>query len=520
MKSGRYLYAGAVVGALVIGLGLWKPMKAEADRGGVPKFRVDPSWPKPLPAPVGYDLYNWTGCGPRGCEATRTPGDDAAHKWVMGEVAGSCTDAQGNVYTFNRGWEVGAVVNGVLQNNQSGAIVGQDASDFTSPAFNPDRAMPSPPIVEFNPEGATIAGFGNPSLNLGTASGAYDATAATGRSLYMPNGAHGCFVDYQGNVWVAGNADGIVQKYNPATAASQGAHATFELQIGTKDLCDTNTGACGGTGVTANNTSHTLLYQPPDIAVDPEKGPMSGKKGDVYVADGYGNYRVVVFDSSGKYVGQWGASCGHNESPNGTSPCPGGTFGASGGGHPHCVVLGNDGLVYVCDRPNNRIQVFKKTCAVASTPDNPQPVCKPERVIYVDGNPTGNPLLASAGVAVSGGIPDATAPDRTSILRAGTRACDIDFWPNEDTQATDSRRNAKLIVDVDLGNDNTWLIDKLSGVTVGALGRCGLAPCPGHNAAEFAFGHTTNVDPLGNIYVAETITGRRIQKFVRGEGSE
>jgi hypothetical protein len=49
----------------------------------------------------------------------------------------------------------------------------------------------------------------------------------------------------------------------------------------------------------------------------------------------------------------------------------------------------------------------------------------------------------------------------------------------------------------------------------GALGVCGIVPCPGHNAAHFAFGHTTAVDSKGNIYVAETITGRRIQKFVR-----
>ena len=511
MKSGRCLYAGAVLVALVVGLGLWKPthMKADHDRDHIPRFRVDPFWPKPLPAPVGYDLYHWPGCGASGCQATTTPGGDAAaHQWVLGEVAGSCTDADGNVYTFNRGWEVGAVVAGTLQNNQSGAIVGQDASDFTSPAFNPDRAMPSPPIVEFSPGGATIAGFGDPRLNPGTASGAYSATAATGRSLIMPNGAHGCFVDYQGNVWVAGNADGIVQKYNPAVAATQGASATPVLTIGVKDQCDTTTGICGATAL---NTSHTLLNEPPDIAVDPDTGPVSGSKGDVYVADGYGNYRVVVFDSSGTYVGQWGMSCGHNENPDGSNPCPPGTFGSTGGGHPHCVVLGNDGLVYVCDRPNNRIQVFKKTCAVPSTVATPQPVCTPERIIYVDGNPF-------LGI---NGIPGATAANRNAILRASTRACDMDFWPNKDTLASDSPKKQKFIVDVDLGNDNTWVIDKASGITVGALGRCGLAPCPGHNAGEFAFGHTVNVAPDNDaIYVAETITGRRINKFVRVDEGE
>jgi len=78
-----------------------------------------------------------------------------------------------------------------------------------------------------------------------------------------------------------------------------------------------------------------------------------------------------------------------------------------------------------------------------------------------------------------------------------------------------SVRTTSLIIDVDLGNDNTWLIDKATATVLDALGICGIVPCPGHNAAHFAFGHMTNVDSKGNIYVSETVTGRRIQKFVR-----
>ena len=136
MKSGRYLYAGAVVVALVVGLGLWKPSHLKADRDDVPKFRVDAAWPKELPAPTGYNLATWP---------TPTPGDTVAHRWVQGEVAGSCTDQFDDVYTFNRGWQVGARVNGVLQNNESGAIDGNDATGA--------GAMPSPPVVAFDPEG-------------------------------------------------------------------------------------------------------------------------------------------------------------------------------------------------------------------------------------------------------------------------------------------------------------------------------------------------------------------------------
>jgi hypothetical protein len=90
----------------------------------------------------------------------------------------------------------------------------------------------------------------------------------------------------------------------------------------------------------------------------------------------------------------------------------------------------------------------------------------------------------------------------------------MDFWPNIGYLGDKSPTSQRLIINVDLGNDNVWILDKASGNMLGALGRCGLSPCPGHGAAEFAFAHTGATDAQGNIYIAETITGRRIQKFV------
>src|SRR3974390_1549285 len=112
MKLGRYLYVGGVLAALVVGLGVWNPLAtAQGDDGkgdnGTPKFRVDPFWPKPMPVTVTNGV---------------------AHTWVLGEVAGSCIDAHDNVYTFNRGWQVGVTGPNGLQGNMSGAIVAQDAS--------------------------------------------------------------------------------------------------------------------------------------------------------------------------------------------------------------------------------------------------------------------------------------------------------------------------------------------------------------------------------------------------------
>ena len=566
MKSGRYLYAGAVVVALVVGLGFWKPAHVKADRDHVPRFRVDASWPQELPAPTGYNWLTWPSPGgfPNTLPAGNTyptvsntaASNTTANRWVQGEVAGNATDQWDNIYTINRGWQTGITFGGTTYNAESGAIDGNDATTA--------HALPSPPIVALDPDGKTIKdrSFGNPTLwPYGTSSGAYNLTnvpgvGAGGRSAYMPYGSHGIFVDYQGYVWTGGNGDGVVQKYNPAVAGPAGASATWVMQIGTKDVCDTTTGVCGAAVSGANvalNHSTTLLNEPPDISVDPEVGPVSGTRGDIYVADGYGNARVVVFNHSGQYVGQWGTSCGYTNTGNGTTtpsapvsaanpagvPCPAGTFG-TGAGHPHCVVLGNDGLVYVCDRPNSRIQVFKKTCAGTNfTNSNPgttiaqppiamvisparetaannyyesnQPVCAPERVIYISNFP--------------GNYPTVVSPKIQAALFAGTRACDMDLYPNIDYLADLSPTHQKYIVDTDLDGDNNYILEKptsghgdVTSTTpiVGFVGRdsCGFGPCPGHNAGEFAYSHTNSVDSKGNIYVAETITGRRIQKFV------
>jgi hypothetical protein len=449
MKCAKLLYCCVVVVALILATGLWKPItKASANNSNqaataVPSFRVDASWPKPLPAPLGVD--------------------GVAHTWVQGEVAGVCIDADDNVFTVNRAWETGVTIAGVTQGNESGAINGNDASA---------SAIPAPVILEFNSAGKAVNGFGNAAL---TQSG-----VSYGGSVYMPYGSHGCYVDYQGNIWTGGNGDGIVQKY-----AHDGGGGVALLQIGTKGVCDgpSNNSTVGGTVVyptcgEANdfNSSHTLLNEPADIAVDPKDDPVTGQPGDVYIADGYGNHRVVVFDANGNYLRQFGSKCT-------STPCPGGTFGATGGGHPHCVVLAKDGLVYACDRPNSRIEVFDKM---------------------------GN-YLKSIDI---GNAPGATAGAQAAILKENTRACDIDFWPNIDYLADKAPASQKYIIDVDLANDNAWIVERTHGNIIGALGACGIAPCPGHNAGHFSFSHTTASDSQGNVYVADTITGRRIQKFV------
>ncbi len=475
-------YAAWIVGSLAVALTAMSGWPQAAGAQTAPHFVVDAAWPKPLPATII---------------------DGVSHPWVLGEVAGDCVDIRDNIYTFNRAWEVGrSGLKGAPRSpgSESGQIERQDALA---------SAVPSPPIVVFDTDGNAIAGWGDPSLF--PASSPY-----SGYASYMPQGAHGCFVDYQGNIWLGGNGDGIVQKYNPALATREGAKATFVTQIGTKGLCDPGTSdklfsQCGSS---AGNTSHTLLNEPADIAVDPQPDPVTGTAGSVYIADGYGNHRVVVYTTSdgGKtyqYNRQWGAAC----STTGQS-CPPGFFGATGGGHPHCVVLGNDGLIYVCDRPDNRIQVFKKDCGAPSV-NGSQPICTPVKIINI-GLDAGLSTPNCTGTTCVGtdGFKNASPAARAAISLGGARGDDLDFWPNIDSLGSNSPSRQTVIINVDLGNNNTWLWDKAAATVFGALGACGILPCPGHDAGHFAFGHTAAVDSHGNIYIAETIAGRRIQKFV------
>jgi hypothetical protein len=384
--------AGVGLAVLLIS-GLWFTRAAKADfgrSGHPPRFVVDASWPKPLPS------------------------DAAGHQWVTGEVGGSCITADDHIVTVNRGFQ--------------GGLVGQDGT----------TSVAAPPVVEYDADGNVVRAWGDPSRN------------ADGTSVVMPTGIHGCFVDYQDNVWIAGNGDGVVQKWTRDGR-------TKLLQIGTKDVCDwpANGYKCGNSAADPSaNQSHTLLNEPADIAIDANPDPQTGQRGSVYVADGYGNHRIVVFDAAGNWVRQWGSA--------GDGP---GQFGAPDGGHPHCVVLGHDGLVYTCDRNNSRIEVFDKLGNF-------------QRAIPID-------------------IPKTLMP----LGNLGTlRACDITLSPD---------RAQNWMYDTDLGNDSVWILDRAAGAVVARIGRAG------HNAGEFAFAHTVDVDSTGRVmYVAETITGRRIQKFV------
>jgi hypothetical protein len=112
---------------------------------------------------------------------------------------------------------------------------------------------------------------------------------AWGDPKLLPYAIHGCFVDNENNIWIGGSSDGVVQKWTHDGK-------TMLLQIGRKGVCDNLDNKSGEPG---GNKSPTLLNDPAYIAVN------AGNV-DVYIADSYGNHRVVVFDANGAFLRQWG----------------------------------------------------------------------------------------------------------------------------------------------------------------------------------------------------------------------
>lgn len=306
--------------------------------------------------------------------------------WVTGNVGGTCVDSHDHVYITDRG-------------------------DLTR--REKEIAQAAPPVIEFDQQGRVINSWGDRKI--------------------LPNGLHGCYVDYQGNIWVGGNTDSLIQKYSPA--------GKLLLQIGVKGRFDSSDGTIKGKAL---NSSHTLLNKPSSVAVDPSTG-------DVYVTDGYGNRRVVVFDRNGHFLHQWGRQATLAESDAGM----GGVFL----GVVHCVVLGNDGLLYVCDRDGRRIEVFDKMGNF-------------KRNIFIN--------------------------RRNNTLPGHGSPWWIVFSPDQ----------AQKFMYVADGRDEViWTLDRSSGRTLSDFGR------PGHQAGEFTFLHTIAMDSMGDLFAGETIGGRRVQKF-------
>ena len=419
MKGKPYFYAGAVTLTLAAALGLSVSV-TQADPKKtlkVPAIQVDASWPK-LPLPVAGDFGSpcVVNGAPVSCISSST---GKLKPWATGEVAGTCVDSQDHVFTVNRA-----------------QLIAPSTVDSVS----------SPTVIEYDPAGNVV--------------NAWNTTAPQAQ-------IHGCFVDYQDNVWIAGNGDGVVQKWKHDGSA-------MLLQIGTLGVCDNPpANTCGNSGGNPlANMSHTLLNEPATVWVDPNPDPVTGQRGSVYIADGYGNHRVAVFNATGTYLRQWGYVAGVVNDPQTDSR---GGFASGDGGHPHCVVGGNDGLIYTCDRADDRIQVFSKTGTLV-------------RIINV-----------VPGTGVTLGIGGAAG------LGTAGSAWDLSF--TRDPEQT-------YFFEADGGNEILHTMLRNGPDTNSIVANWGQ---PGHAAGQFTFLHTLVLDSKGNVYTGETINGRRIQKFTHVE---
>jgi hypothetical protein len=221
--------------------------------------------------------------------------------WILGQVSGVAVDSRGHVWIVQRPRSLSERELGAQQN----------------PPWS-TCCVAAPPVIVFDQSGNVVRGWGGP-----------------GPGYEWPESEHGIFVDEGDSVWLAGNGakDSQILKFT--------LDGRFLLQIG-------RSGQSQGSNDTAN------LGSPADISVD-----VAAR--EIFVADGYRNRRVIVFDSdTGVYKRHWGAY-GKTPSDAATPPYDPARPPSPQFGQPvHCVRPARDGLVYVCDRTNNRVQVFRR----------------------------------------------------------------------------------------------------------------------------------------------------------------
>ena len=220
--------------------------------------------------------------------------------WIIGQVAGLHVDSRDHVWILHR-------PNTLLADEK---------------VAKPDQARrccaAAPAVLEFDTEGVFVRGWGGP-----------------GQGYDWPKNEHGIYVDPEGYVWVAGNdaADNMILIFTR--------EGRFLMQLGKP-------------GKSEGSASRTQLGRPANMEMDIAAN-------ELYIADGYGNKRILVLDAkSGAYKRHWGAYGGtpsDEKLPAYSASAPPSKQFANA---VHCVRLSKDGLVYVCDRGNNRIQVFKK----------------------------------------------------------------------------------------------------------------------------------------------------------------
>jgi len=331
------------------------------------------------------------------------------NRWIIGAVAGVAVDAHDHVWITHRP--------STLQPNETRAIW-----------------KAAPPVLEFDVDGTLLSSWGGP-----------------GPGYEWPQLEHGIYVDSQDNVWLGGGGekDAQILKFTRA--------GKFLMQIGRQ-----------GRGQGSNDTEN--LGAPANITVD-------SAANEIYVADGYVNHRIIVFDATtGAYKRHWGAY--GNRPDDGWFTRAGerlpGPFGGAvqnenkpsqydPNGPPapqfrivHAVRIARDGLVYVCDRTNNRLQVFRKDGAFV-------------REVVISKDTFGSGSVWDVGFSID--------PQQSFL------------FINDGT------------------NQLIYVLDRQTLQVVSTFGGAG------HWAGQFYGAHNLAVNAKGDLFITETYEGKRVQKF-------
>jgi len=321
------------------------------------------------------------------------------NNWIIGQIGGISVDSHNHIWVLQR--------------------PGSNTVDELGAAQKPPRSqccLAAPPVLEFDVNGKLLNSWGGP-----------------GKGFDWPGNEHAIYVDKDDNVWITGNADTDRQLLKFTRDGK------FLMQIGhpSSDPPD--------------SLRTDILGRPAGVDVDVPAH-------EVYVADGYMNKRVIVFDSeTGAFQRMWGA---YGNKPSDANPgpyVPGSPIDQQFRNPVHCVHIAKDNLVYVCDRANDRIQVFTKQGKFV-------------KEFFL----------------------------QTNALGSGS-AWDLTF-------SIDPAQKYLLVAD---GTDNViWTLLRDSGQVVGHTGHAG------RNAGQFHWIHQIGSDSKGNLYTGEVDTGKRLQKFL------
>lgn len=323
--------------------------------------------------------------------------------WILGSITAVFVDANDHIWVTHLPETLTAEETAAIQDPPTG-----------------ECCVPAPVVLEFDPEGALVQAWGD---------------ADTQPVDEFPRNAHGLFIDHREGVWIGTYRHHRVMKFTRT-----GDHL-FTL---------------GEYDVTGGSDDERLLGGPAAVWISPVTN-------ELFVADGYRNRRVAVFDAeTGRHLRHWGAYGGV---PDDAYEYDYGAYDPTSPPSEFSTVHGlagsTDGLVYVADRRGNRIQVFEQ-----------------------DGSFVAEKLVAPSTGASGSAFVIAFSSDpgqRWLYLADGT-------------------------------NHKVWILDRAELEVVGAFGRGGRQP------GQFIRPHGMAVDSKGRVYVGEASTGRRVQRFVPVEG--